>query len=209
MKYLKRFTAVLLVAALVMSFSGCSKKQLTSKDFTSALEACGIEQTTEYDKIATDISQNGAIPLYYIAKDKAEAKKFGNAVMNRFKKFPELDAKEFIAGIDSIKGSNGKRHATLFCYMVLSSSKAAKTAYDDLVEHYTDHDGKNSTGKSAGYTYTIEYSESQTGTAGCTGIYLQGDTIIYIRGLATAGDGYELADKFCSNYGLISPSKAG
>lgn len=208
MKYLKRFTAVILAAALVMGFAGCSKKS-SSKDFTSALDACGIEQTTEYNEIASSISNNGAIPRYYIAKDAAEAKQFGNAVVNRFKQFPELDAKEFIAGIDSIKGSNNKRHATLFCYIVLSSSKSAKTAYDDLVEHYTDHDGnKFSSGKSGGYTYTIEHSESETGTGGCTGIYLQGDTVIYIRGLATTGDGYELADKFCEKFGVISPSKA-
>jgi hypothetical protein len=125
-----------------------------------------------------------------------------------FKQIPDLEAKEFIAGIDSIKGSNGKHHTTLFCYMVLSSSKTAKRAYDGLVEHYTDHDGKNSTGKSGGYTYTIEHSESETGTGGCTGIYLQGNTVIYIRGLATAGDSYELADKFCEKLGIISPSKA-
>ena len=207
MKNAKKLIAVILAVAVVMGFTGCSKKA-TAKSFANALEACEIEQTNDLSKIAQALSMNGGYPCYYVAEDEDEAGELGDVVLNRFSQMPDFDAKEFIVGLGDFEGSDGKHHATMLCFMVLESEKKAEKAYDNLVEHYADHD-ETKDGKSGGYTYTLEAAVSAAGTTDLgTGIYLQGDTVIYIRAISTTGDGFDIADKFCGKLGLVSPSKA-
>ena len=112
----------------------------------------------------------GGGTVYYVARDKEEAGKLSNTVMNRFNERDEIKAVDFVLAVVMENGKTGQRSGVTYC--IDSGVSGAKT---------------NKIG---------------------TGIYLQGNTVIFLRTQAAAEDEYKFVEQICGKLGLISPSKA-
>ena len=209
MRRTKIKVALILLASVILGVTGCANaKKLTRQDFVSELESYGVPKTDQFRDISIALSQNGGNNAYYVAVDKEEAGKLSNAVLNRFKTKDEIKADDFVIAFVMEKGSNDKFYSSLVCYMTFDGSKKAEKTYNDIIDGYGyKKDGK--TGKQSGVSYFIDsrVDASKKNKLG-TGIYLQGDTVIYLREQAVAEDNYKFADSVCAKFGMLSPSKA-
>lgn len=206
MRYSKPAVALLLIVAVVMGFTGCNKA--FSRDaFISEVESYGIEKTDDSGSVLNNMIGRGGHDGYCIFDDKDEARKMCNLVFSRFNTMPEIEASGFALASVREKGSDGKSYSSSVCCITFADGQKAKNAYNTLADKYGDReDGK--TGKRAGVTYCVVSHKSDSRTIGI-GVYLQGDTVIFVNTQASVNDGYIFADKICNKLGLLSPSKAG
>lgn len=207
MKKSKLAVTLLLIVAVVLSFTGC-KQALSQEDFISGCESYGIEKVDDAGILTENLNGRGGKDGYYATNDKDEAKKLSNLVLNRFNNMPEIESSGFAFAVVREKGSDDRYYATFVCYMTFADNQKAKDAYDNLVDAYGDEEyGK--TGESAGITYCVDsgVSAAETNKIG-TGVYLKENTVIFLRTQASVNDSYKFTDKICGKLGLLSPSKA-
>ncbi len=207
MKYSKTIAALLLIVAVVLCFTGCSNT-LSRENFISEIESYGIEKTDDAGAVTNIMMSRGGKNGYYITDDKDEAGKISNHIFNRFNTISDINASSLAFTAVTEKGSDDKHYVTFACYMTFEDARKAGNSYDILVDAYGDEeDGK--TGKDESLTYNVSSgpSAAETNKIG-VGIYLHGDTVIFIRTLASVNDSYIFADKICSKLGLLSPSQA-
>ncbi|MBP5775838.1 MAG: hypothetical protein J6W36_09100 [Clostridiales bacterium] len=209
MKNTIKSVALLLVFSFVLGSAGCAKKELNRLNFISAVESYGVEKTDEMGTLTSLINRRGGKDGYYAAADKDEAEKNSNIFLDRFDTFPDIKTTDFILAAVVEQGSDNRPYPSFVCYMTFDSAATARDAYDTLVDKYGDtEDGK--TGTSSGVTYCIVSDESAAGSNKIgSGVYLQGNTVIYLRAQCAAKDKYKFADTICGKLGLPSPSKAG
>lgn len=208
MKRINKAVALLLVVTFILGVTGCAKKW-TRQELISGLESYGIKETDDLSVVTNHLNRQGGDNGYYVAKDKEEAGKWSNVIMNRFKTMPDIIADDFVLAVVSEEGSNGKFYMTFVCYATLESNAKAKETYENLVDAHGDKEN-GKTGTSSSITYCVDSGVSAAGTNKIgTGIYLQGNTIIFLRAQAAVDDDYKFADAVCGKLGLLSPSKAG
>ena len=179
MRRTKITIALIMTVAVLLGAMGCSKK-LTRQDFISGLESYGIEKTDDVSKVTATLVRGGGT-VYYVARDKEEAGKLSNTVMNRFNERDEIKAVDFVLAVVMESGSNDRLYNSFACYLAFDSSKEAEKAYNGIVDAYGDmENGK--TGQRSGVTYCIDsgVSGAKTNKIG-TGIYLQGNTVIFLN----------------------------
>lgn len=208
MKNTIKSVALLLVFAFVLGSAGCAKKELNRLSFISAVESYGIEQTDDFGALLNLMTRGGKSG-YFVAAGKDEAAKNSNLLFDRFDKSPDIKTTDFILAAVEEKGSDKKKNSTFVCYLTFDNAADAKEAYDILFDKYGDtEDGK--TGTSSGVTYYIDSSASAAGSRKIgSGIYLQGNTVVFVYANAADKDQYKFADTVCGKLGLPSPSKAG
>jgi hypothetical protein len=207
MKRSTKAVALLLVVTFILGVTGCAKK-LTRQELISGFESYGVKETDDLAVLTNHMNRQGGDNGYYVAKDKEEAGKWSNAIMNRFKTMPDIIADDFVLAVVSEKGSNDKFYMTFVCYVTLENDAKAKEAYNNLVDAHGDKEN-GKTGTSSSITYCIDSGVSAAGTNKIgTGIYLQGNTVIFLRAQAAVDDDYKFADAVCGKLGLLSPSKA-
>ena len=207
MKKSTKAVALLLVVTFILGVTGCAKK-LTRQDLISGYESYGVKETDDLAVLTNHMNRQGGDNGYYVAKDKEEAGKWCNTIMNRFKTMPDLNPNDFVLAVNSEKGSDDKFYMSYLCYAVFDNKDKAKNAYNNLVETHGDKEN-GKTGTSSSITYCVDSDVSAAGTNKIgTGIYLQGNTIIYLRAQAAVDDNYKFADAVCGKLGLLSPSQA-
>ena len=209
MRRTKIAVAIILLAAVFLGVTGCANaKKLTRQDFISELESYGIPKTDQFNDIAAALSRNGGDNGYYIALDKEEAGKLSNSVLNRFNTKDEIKADDFVIAFVMEKGSKDKFSSSFVCYLTFDDSTKAEKAYKELVEMRGDEEN-GKTGTQSGISYCVSSAASAAGKNKIgTGIYLQGNTVIFLRAQAASEDDYKFADTICGKFGLVSPSKA-
>ena len=206
MNYTKKLAAVILVFAVVLGFTGCAAK-MTREAFISEIKAMGAEETDKLDVVLLSISRMGVDSLYYVAADEEDARDFGNLALNRFNNMSDIKADDFIAATIAEKGSDGKYYSTAILYYSFESDSKAEKTYKNICDAYI-NDKYAKTGKNSSCSYSVEADVSAAGSNNiATGVYLQGNTVVFLMSKSAVGDGYKTADKFCKKFGFVSPSK--
>ena len=207
MKDSKKLIVLLLAVIFVFGFAGCSKK-LTKTNLISEFEAYGLKKSEKFDIVRSTLSGRGGDQLYYVAKDNDEAKKLSNIALNMFESMPEIKANDFVLAAITEKGSDDRYYESFVCYMTFENNEEAEKTYRDLIETYVDEDDVK-TGKESDVTYCLDTYVSAAGYNKIgDGVYLQGNTVIYLRTKAAVNDKYVFADTICGKFGLPSPSTA-
>lgn len=207
MRYIKKTAVLFLILAVVFGLAACTNK-LTGKDFISEFEAYGLKESDKFDLLRTNMDGHGIDHLYFVAKDHDEAKRLINIALNPLKAMPEIEANEFVLGVDTVKGSDDDYYNSFVCFMTFENDKQAEKTYQNFVETYGDEEyGK--TGTESNITYCIDSGVSAAGSNKIgTGVYLQGNVLVFMRAKSAVNDNYVFADTICSKFGLISPSTA-
>lgn len=74
--------------------------------------------------------------------------------------------------------------------------------------YVAEDEDEGETGTKSKVTYYVDSGVSADGKNNIgTGIYLQGNTVIFLRTIVPSDTDYEFADKICGKLGLISPSE--
>ena len=96
---------------------------------------------------------------------------------------------------------------TRILYMTAADAKTAKEIYDINAEWVEAHDGTS--GKQKGVEYAINYVSFTTSddreAESFYGIYIKGDTVIWIEAFTNNGPIDECTEFFCNKLGLVSP----
>ena len=211
MRLIRKITAVLVTMAVAFSFAACSaaKTDISVNALTEAAKKCGCEQTDNYRDMGTMLSRN-AVPaaIYYVAKDKDEATSLFKSTLGRMASFPRYDVNSFAFAGKTETGSDGKDYSSLMMLAVFADSKTAAEVLERLNESYV-NDSDAQKGTKGGYSYVIEAGEISTGARKrCAGLYIQGNTILYIEAGGAAKDNFTFVDSVCKDMGIISPSTA-
>jgi len=205
MRCSKKMVVLLLAVTIVLGVTGCSKK-LTQKSFVSALKSCDIEENDKIDILITGLDGHGITKSYYVAEDEDEAEELSNLILNRFNTMPDIKANSFILAVYTDQNDDGYT-CSFMCHMTFENDKKAKKAYENLIEAHGDED-EGETGTKSKVTYCVDSGVSADGKNNIgTGIYLQGNTVIFLRTIVPSDTDYEFADKICGKLGLISPSE--
>ena len=91
--------------------------------------------------------------------------------------------------------------------MTAADAKTAKEIYDINAEWVEAHDGTS--GKQKGVNYAINYVSFTTSddreAESFYGVYIKGDTVIWIEAFTNNGPIDECTEFFCNKLGLVSP----
>ena len=210
MRNCRKIVALLLALAVISGVAGCAKaKPLTKDNLITELESYGIEKVDEPDAVLQALSRRGGMAKnYYIAEDEDDARNLSNVVLNRFGNMNQLNATGLVLTIINEDGSDGKSYNTYLVYMTFDDVDEAEDAYNDIVDAYGDEeDGK--TGTKSNTTYCIDACVSAAGYNKIgTGVYLQGNQVIFLRADSAVKDKFKFADTICGNLGLPALPKA-
>ena len=92
--------------------------------------------------------------------------------------------------------------------MTFDDADEAKDAYNDIVDAYGDEEN-GKTGTKSNTTYCIDACVSAAGYNKIgTGVYLQGNQVIFLRADSAVKDKFKFADTICGNLGLPALPKA-
>ena len=209
MRYSRKLVALLLTVTFILGVTSCAKSDITRESFISGIESYGIEKTDDIGSLSGILMRRGGKDGYYVAKDKDDAQKTSNIILDRFDESQDFKATDFVLAALSEKGSDGKHYQSFAVYLALENDKVAKAVYDNLVDSYGNkEDGK--TGTKSNVTYCIDSTVSAAGSNKIgTGVYLNGNKIVLVCSLSATDDDFKFVDKICDKCGLISPSKAG
>ena len=210
MRNCRKIVAFLLAVAVILGVAGCAKaKPLTKDNLIAELESYGIEKVDEPDTVLAAMSRRGGTAKnYYIAENEDDAAKLSNVVLNRFGNMNELNATGLVLTIINEEGSDGKAYNSYLVFLTFDDAKEAKKAYNDIVDAYGDEeDGK--TGTKSNTTYCVDCGVSAAGYNKIgTGVYLQDNTVVFLRADSAVKDKFKFADTICGNLGLPALPKA-
>lgn len=210
-------TVVSVVVAAAILFTGCAGG-FSSNKISKAAKKYGMQKArsvTEFVEITEDKQYSGG--YYYVSKDSSEAFHLYNAYINPGKNgFPAMYVKSFVKCVDIID-INVDRYPTTI-YQITSMDESSAEKLYDAFAGYQQRDGSEtfSEGEKDGYKYTIYTSHSEHHSGDNTeydrsdvnvlvGIYLSGNTVIYMFGYDGEGNNGGCVDFFCGELGLESP----
>ena len=210
MRNCRKIVAFLLAVAVILGVAGCAKaKPLTKDNLIAELESYGVKENDKVDVLLSSMMRRGGVDNdYYVAKNEADAKELSNYVVDKFDERSDFDATDFVLTVVCEKGSDDRYYYTFLVYISFDDTKEAKKAYKDIVDAYGDEeDGK--TGTKSNTTYCIDACVSAAGYNKIgTGVYLQGNQVIFLRADSAVKDKFKFADTICGNLGLPALPKA-
>ena len=96
---------------------------------------------------------------------------------------------------------------TKILFMTAADTKTAKEIYAVNAEWILAHEGTS--GKQKGVEYTINYygdiTDNDRETESFYGVYIKGDTVIWIEAYTNCGPNDECTEYFCNKLSLVSP----
>lgn len=200
-------SVVLVVAAIVVSVClADSFGPFKSSDVLAAASDCGMRSLTfeelqrRWDGGSFGVEEFENIvrsPAYFYTKDAAQANKV-------YAKYYEFDLTD-VPGLDEfIECEAPKTNFDLFFIKTLSK-ESAKKAYDNWVKYWgEDEDTVSYSGKKRGCTYSIIYYPVEGGYR-YFGMYLKGNTFVYIDTVVADGTDTKCLETFCKKLHLVSP----
>ena len=197
-----------LLIAIVMTFlclTGCGS--FKTDTLVKAAKANGIKEITIEDYL----QRNGAAsydpmnpieyafyndPVYFRSKERSDAVRAFNRIngissnVSYLREFAECEYRN-----------------TGIMLIIADNENAAKRFYDEYLEIIEPEKDRTKTGNKSGYTYTIAYypSENDPGSTEYYGLYLKGDSFLFISSDVDAKHGSELMEYYCKKLGVISP----
>lgn len=209
MKMLSMAAAVIMA---VTCLTGCSNGIKKDTVIQTAKEYGMVEQDT-FEK--TLVNRNRGYNVFYVSKDEEEADFIREAFMH-VGQGEDFGIKETIWCTENkINHSKIKNEVlgqtdemlTTILVMTTKDAQSAKKLYEENAEWIALHNGV--TGEKGGVTYSINYTAFTTTTGSEAedfyGVYLSGNTVIWIDALTTVDNIDDCTEFFCEKLGLVSP----
>ena len=200
MKTFKRIACSFMTVVMLAGLTACAPKAFGHKKFAEFCDKHDFEEyddSYDYEKAFADIIINKAKDGHYIIATKSDAQDLYDVVFNRFNDYPDCDVEEASEFIYSSKDELTYAHL-----YTLEDEKEAGRVFRKIARKADDIWEK---GEEKGYSYIISRKENASHKTVLTGIYLKGNTILYIR---TIGEDFELTEEFCKHFNIISPAEA-
>lgn len=205
MDRIKKTVASVLVLMFAVSAAGCSffrKPKVTHENFIKGFtEVYDAEEADEVEDLYNVIMR---YPLdkgiYYTSDDEDEADQMYDTLLNRLNHFPNYKSHKSSFGY--IETHDGTM-TLLFAFSFKTEEKAQKF-FDELSEDVEEGNEEFKKDSKDGYKYALGHDNGYD-KAGADALYMQGDTVIYIRSLVKSSEDADDLDKCIKTMGLISP----
>lgn len=203
MKVFKKIACSVLALGLVLGLTACSPKAFDHQKFIDFCEDQDFNECDERDDYYRDFSNiiTGHTPEpeagLYISCDGKDAQDIYDVILNRFGDFDDYDV-EFSSSFAYCDGKG----FSLSCLFTCEDKEDAQDLFKELGKTYAD-DGEH--GDKKGYSYYIEAGETDSDAQRkvYTGVYLRGNTVLFIRSVGVKAD---FVDDFCKAFDVISPT---
>ena len=199
MKTLSRTIAGILISALTLGIAGCgSKGEVSQKRACEAFDKFGAEETDLEDLVERISSRSGDLEggYYYTTDDEDEAKGMVENIIFRFDEIPDLEYQ----ACTYFAASSNDDHSMAMIYVVTFDDKNdAKELFNNTDSDFS-FDDNYASGSSSGIEYAVHHDEDSM-----YGIYLQDNTVLYIRAVADETEGLKPYEGIIKDMGLFSP----
>ena len=199
MKAMKRILCLALAMSVVLGMTGCKKSKFSQQAIRKYAEAEGYDEYDDNDEFYDAVGFFNEDQYSYITATKRDARDLFNTIIYRFEvDKPKYDFTEVTALIAS--DDDG------FCLIVAATFEDVEEAEKFFKKFPKTVDMENEDkGEEKSYSYFISYDDSNYTRTVAYGLYLSGNTVIWLR---TASDDCEVAEDFCEHFNLISPLDA-
>lgn len=197
MKYLKNALCVALIFVMLVSLTGCGTSRLNHKKLAQFLDKQDIdccEDLDDYTKIYGKMKKGSE---GYISSEGKDAQKIYNKIFNRLNQFSKYDITYATAAY--IYDSDGLNYLFMFTF---EDEKDAEKFYKKLNKQIDNPDDE---GEEKGLSFTLSNQKKSTKKSYITGIYLEKNTVLYLRATTTDED---FVDDLCSTFKIPSPFDA-
>lgn len=210
MKNLKRLTAVLLTAAMMIGMTGCAMGgKLAPKKLADSAKKYGAEEVKDAEDFADMIEEGEDL------EDGAYITASGKDVKDILKA-SDVTSDLYDSSITNatlvVVGDNEDNTAAFLFAFTFSSKKDAQDFYDDCVEDIEDmddsgYDFDSDDGEENGVSYYVGVADA--GFYGVSeGVYLSGKTVFIVLGVGSdVDDCNDIIDDIGSCYDVVLPSE--
>lgn len=199
MKTITRYIAGVLISSLTLGIAGCSAKAEVSHDRAcEAFDKFGAEET-DLEDLMKRISQRKIQcegGYYYTTNDEDEAKDIVENIIFRFNEIPDL---EYQACTYFAATSEEDDSLALIYVVTFDDEDDAEELFNNTDYDFS-FDDNYASGKDSGIEYTVHHDEDSM-----YGVYLQGNTALYIRVVADETEGLKPYEGIIKDMGLVSP----
>ena len=197
MKLAKRSLCLLLVLSVVFGMTGCKKSRFSLEDICEYAEDEDYEEFDDLEEFYPFVGARGfGDGNVYISVKGSEAEEVFNLLIYRFEPdHPDYDLTEatvlFASDDDGI------------CMIIAATFKDTKDANEFLKKYpkSLDYDEEDKGNKNS-CSYYIGNGKATGSRTMATGVYLSGNTVIWLKTLAEDCDA---AEDFCKHFKLVSP----
>lgn len=199
MKTMKRLLCLALALSVVFAMTGCNKSKFSQQAIRKYAEAEDYDEYDDNEEFYHAVGSFNEEQYSYITATKRDARDLFNTIIYRFEvDKPKYDFTEVTALIAS--GDDG------FCIIVAATFEDVEDAEKFFKKFPKTVDMENEDkGEEKSYSYFISYDDSSYTRTVAYGLYLSGNTVIWLR---TASEDCEAAEEFCKHFKLISPMDA-
>lgn len=199
MKTMKRILCLALALSVVFAMTGCNKSKFSQQAIRKYAEAEDYDEYDDNKEFYHAVGSFNEEQYSYITATKRDARDLFNTIIYRFEvDKPKYDFTEVTALIAS--GDDG------FCIIVAATFEDVEDAEKFFKKFPKTVDMENEDkGEEKSYSYFISYDDSSYTRTVAYGLYLSGNTVIWLR---TASEDCDVAEDFCKHFKLISPMDA-
>ena len=198
MKTITKTIAGLMTLALALGIAGCgSQGEVSQKRACEAFDKFGAEET-DLEELVDRISSRSGVEggYYYTTDDEAEAKGMVENIIFRFDEIPDLEYQ----ACTYFAASFNEDHSMAMIYVVTFDDKNdAKELFNNTDSDFS-FDDNYASGSSSGIEYAVHHDEDRM-----FGVYLQDNTVLYIRAVADETEGLKPYEGIIKDMGLFSP----
>ena len=199
MKALKRIHCLALAMSVVFAMTGCNKSKLSPAAVRKYAKAEDFDKCDEPKEFYKEVGTGMNDANVYVTATKRDAKDLFNTVIYRFEpdkpkyKFTEVTALY-------TKDDDG------MCFVVAATFEDREDAEKFFKKYSKSLDYENEDkGDEKSYSYFIANYVNSNDKNVAVGLYMSGNTVIWLR---TAADDCDFAEEFCERFNLISPMEA-
>ena len=199
MKTMKRILCLARALSVVFAMTGCNKSKFSQQAIRKYAEAEDYDEYDDNKEFYHAVGSFNEEQYSYITATKRDARDLFNTIIYRFEvDKPKYDFTEVTALIAS--GDDG------FCIIVAATFEDVEDAEKFFKKFPKTVDMENEDkGEEKSYSYFISYDDSSYTRTVAYGLYLSGNTVIWLR---TASEDCDVAEDFCEHFKLISPMDA-
>lgn len=196
MKYLKNALCLALVLVMLVSLTGCGTGKLNHKKLAQFLDKQDLEDCEDLDDYTKIYGKMKKGSEGYISAEGKDAQKVYTKVFNRLNQYSKYDVTYATSAYRY--DSDGFYYLFMFTF---EDQKDAEKFYKKLTKEVNEDDS----GEEKGLSFTLANQKKSSKKSLITGIYLEKDTVLFLRGSTSDED---FADDLCAEFKIPSPFDA-
>lgn len=196
MKYLKNALCLALVLVMLVSLTGCGAGKLNHKKLAQFLDKQDLEDCEDLDDYTKIYGKMKKGSEGYISAEGKDAQKVYTKVFNRLNQYSKYDVTYATSAYRY--DSDGFYYLFMFTF---EDQKDAEKFYKKLTKEVNEDDS----GEEKGLSFTLANQKKSSKKSLITGIYLEKDTVLFLRGSTSDED---FADDLCAEFKIPSPFDA-